>query len=91
MSPPAAAGPSAADVERERAAAFGLTGVFLFPRDRSAVIDGSVVRVGDGYEGFAVIAIESRSVTLRGAHGDYDLSMSNGLIPPGVRDDKEER
>lgn len=61
--------------EAIRAAALRLEGVFQFPRGRSVVLDGVVLRVGDVLDGFTVTDVEGRSALVRGAYGEYVVRM----------------
>ncbi len=63
--------------ESERAAALRLEGVFHFRNGSSAVLDGVVLRKGDEHQGFTVVAIEGRSVRLRGAHAQHRVTMED--------------
>ncbi|MBI4881090.1 MAG: hypothetical protein HY812_15750, partial [Planctomycetes bacterium] len=63
--------------ERERAAALRLEGVFHFRNGSSAVVDGVVLRKGEEHQGFTVVAIEGRTVTLRGAYAEHRVTMED--------------
>lgn len=67
------------DGELSRARALILTGVFVYPHSRSAVVDGEILREGDAWRDFTIIEIKPRQIRVRGAHGVYQLSMGGDV------------
>lgn len=77
----------AAAAEIARANALELRGVFEFGKDKSALLGGRIVRVGDRIDGLRIVAIDARAITLRGEHGDYERRLKD---PLAREDDRQE-
>jgi MSHA biogenesis protein MshK len=58
-----------------RSAGLSLQSVLIAPDRRSAIIDGSLLQIGDSISGFKVMKIEEEAVTLRGAAGIRRLQL----------------
>lgn len=80
----------AALAESQRAAKHELRGVFDFGKSKSALFADRVVRVGDIVDGFEIVSIATRSVTLRGTYGEYTRKIADPLDPNGGSRDGEE-
>lgn len=63
--------------EQGQATAVHLDAVFHFKSGPRAVINGTVVQVGDEVEGLMVVEIGARSVLLRGAYSEYRASIED--------------
>jgi hypothetical protein len=67
--------PPGFDSSNVHVGALDLSAIFISPLRRSAVIDDSIVHVGDQFDGMKVLSIETNKVMLYGPDGNVTLTL----------------
>ncbi len=66
-----------------------LSGIFVSDNQRSAILNGKSVQVGDFMDGYEISKISSKGVYLKNIHGTFMIPLETRVTTPVIDDDRE--